>query len=73
MSRRSLDTLGTASPLPDATLVAYNVGMESAQAAFLASLPRGPKGQLTPGHTTWADLGPEARARWQRIVDAVNG
>lgn len=44
--------------------------MTPAQAVFEAGLPRGEKGDLIPGHTTWEMLGPKARARYERMADA---
>jgi hypothetical protein len=38
---------------------------------FLAGLPRGKNGELTPGHTTWAQLGPEAKERYRRMTAAA--
>lgn len=46
--------------------------MTPAERAFLAGLPTGENGQLKPGHTTWNMLGPKAKARWERIVEAVS-
>lgn len=42
-----------------------------AQAIFLAGLPTGDKGQLIPGHTTWADLGPKAKERYRDMAQAA--
>lgn len=42
-----------------------------AEAVFLAGLPRGDKGELIPGHTTWADLGLKAQARYRRMAEAA--
>lgn len=44
---------------------------KAAEAAFLASLPVGPKGELIPGHSTWANLGPKGKERQRRIAQAV--
>lgn len=35
---------------------------------FLAGLPQGKNGELTPGHTTWAQLGPQAQERYRRMT-----
>lgn len=42
-----------------------------AEAVFLASLPTGDKGDLTPGHTTWEQLGPKAQERYRRMAEAA--
>lgn len=42
-----------------------------ATAVFVAGLPRGPKGDLVPGHTTWEQLGPQARDRYRRMARSV--
>lgn len=42
-----------------------------AGAIFEAGLPRGKNGTLTPGHTEWADLGPQAQERHRRMADAA--
>lgn len=44
---------------------------DGAKAVFYASLPTGGKGELVPGHTRWADLGPQAKARYQRMYEAA--
>lgn len=45
--------------------------MTPGEALFLAGLPTGPKGDLIPGHTTWNGLGPESKARYQRMAQAA--
>lgn len=43
-----------------------------AEAAFVAGLPRGPNGELSPGHTTWQMLGPQAKNRYARMAAAAD-
>lgn len=42
-----------------------------AEAVFLAGLPTGKGGKLIPGHTTWADLGPQTQERYRRMARAA--
>lgn len=41
-----------------------------ARAIFEAGLPRGKNGDLTPGHTTWQQLGPNAQDRHRDMAQA---
>jgi hypothetical protein len=47
------------------------VADEIAEEVFLAGLPRGKNGELTPGHTTWDQLGEEAKGRYRRMTEAA--
>ena len=45
--------------------------MTPGEAEFLAGVPSGDKGQLIPGHTTWVQLGPKAKERYERMAQAA--
>lgn len=45
--------------------------ISSGEAAFIAGLPTGDKGEPIPGHTTWQQLGPKAQERYHRMAQAA--
>ncbi len=56
--------------LSAAPIVDYDVDA-AAKAAFLAGLPRGPKGDLIPGHSKWENIGPKNRQRHRYMAQAA--
>lgn len=44
---------------------------QTAQAIFYAGLPHGKDGQPLEGHTTWNQLGPKTKERYERMAAAA--